>query len=256
MKKLMKKLLVCAALTTMGIFAGGPRASAQEKPAQILYTYVAEWSVPRPLWAGMDTFSQNMTPTLDKLVEDGTLTGYGSANPLVHTEDGPTHEDWLQATSVAGILRALDAIREADTTSPVLANARHFDIFLRSAMHANKPGTYQHAYLWVGSFAIKPGHVEDWSQNFKTYIAPELDKLIEDGTLAAYQLDTQLVHQGDTNTLDYAFVAIHPDGIDKVQAMIRQVEGKNPAIGGSFDSWEEDKGHSDSIALVTLMKTK
>ena len=256
MKKLMKTLLLCAGLVTVGILAGTPCASTQEKSPQILYTYVAEWSVPRPQWGGMDKFSQNMTATLDKLVDDGTLTGYGSANPMVHTEDGPTHEDWLQATSVAGILRALDAVREADTTSPVLANARHFDIFLRSTIHANKPGTYQHAYLWVGSFAIKPGHVEDWSQNFKTYIAPELDKLIADGTLAAYQLDTELVHQGDPNTLDYAFVATHPDGIDKVQAMIRQVEGKNPAIGGSFDSWERDTGHSDSIALVTLMKTK
>ena len=256
MKKLVTNLLPCAGLLAVGVFAGALCASAQEKPAQILYTYVAEWNVPRAQWAGMDKFSQNMTATLDKLVEDGTLKGYGSANPMVHTEDGPTHEDWLQATSVAGILRALDAIREADTTSPVLSNARHFDIFLRSTIHANKPGTYEHAYLWVGTFAIKPGHVEDWSQNFKTYMAPEFDKLIEDGTLAAYQLDTQLVHQGDPNTLDYAFVATHPDGIDKVQAMIRQVEGKNPAIGGSFSSWERDTGHSDAVALVTMMKTK
>ncbi|MGH9711054.1 MAG: hypothetical protein ACRD37_10965 [Candidatus Acidiferrales bacterium] len=252
----MKKLLMYAAVIAIGFSASAPYASTQEKPAQILYTYVAQWSVPRAQWGGMDKFAQSMTATLDKLVDDGTLTGYGSADPVVHTEDGPTHEDWMQATSVGGILRALDAIREADTASLVLANARHYDIFLRSTVHANKPGTYEHAYLWVGSFAIKPGHVEDWSQNFKTYVAPELDKLIEDGTLAGYQLDTQLVHEGDANTLDYAFVTTHPDGIDKVQAMIRQIEGKNPAIGGAFDSWERDKGHSDSIALVTMMKIK
>ncbi len=252
----MRKLLICASVFAIGFFANWTSASAQEKSEPILYTYVAEWNVPRPQWGGMDQFAQSMTATLDKLVDDGTLTGYGSADPVVHTENGPTHEDWMQATSVAGILRALDAIKEADMASPVLANARHNDEFLRSTIHRYKAGTYQHAYLWVGSFAIKPGHVEDWSQNFKTYMAPELDKLVEDGTLAGYQLDTQLVHEGDTNTLDYAFVTTHADGIDKVQAMIRRVEGKNPAIGGSFDSWERDKGHSDSIALITLMKTK
>ncbi|HVA18128.1 MAG TPA: hypothetical protein VMV59_10510 [Candidatus Dormibacteraeota bacterium] len=252
----MRKLLICASVLAIGFFANGPSASAQEESEPILYTYVALWNVPRPQWGGMDQFAQSMTATLDKLVDDGTLTGYGSADPVVHTENGPTHEDWMQATSVAGILRALDAIKEADMASAVLANARHQDLFLRSTIHRYKAGTYQHAYLWVGSFAIKPGHVEDWSQNFKTYMAPELDKLVEDGTLAGYQLDTQLVHEGDTNTLDYAFVTTHADGIDKVQAMIRQVEEKNPAIGGSFDSWEQDKGHSDSIALVTMMKTK
>ncbi len=256
MKKLMKRLLMCAGLITLGVFAGALCASAQEKPEPILYTYIALWNVPRAHWAGMDQFAQSMTGTLDKLVDDGTLTGYGSADPVAHTQDGPTHLDWMQATSVAGILRALDAIREADMASPVLADARHDDEFLRSTIHRYKAGTYQHAYLWVGSFAIKPGHVDDWSHNFKTYMAPELDKLVEDGTLAGYQLDTQLLHEGDTNTLDYAFVTTHPDGIDKVQAMIRQVEGKNPAIGGSFDSWERDKGHSDSISLVIMMRTK
>ncbi|HKV28106.1 MAG TPA: hypothetical protein VJN90_07525 [Candidatus Acidoferrales bacterium] len=252
----MKKLLLYAGVLAMGLLTNAPYAAAQERPAQILYTYVANWSVPRAQWGGMDKFAQGMTPTLDKLVNDGTLTGYGSADPVVHTEDGPTHEDWLQATSIGGILKALDALREADTTSAVLANAKHSDLFLRSTIHAIKPGTYQHGYLWVGSFAIKPGHVEDWSQNFKTYVAPQLDKFIEDGTLAGYQLDTQLVHEGDTNTLDYAFVTTHPDGIDKVQAMIREIEGKNPAIGGAFDSWERDTGHSDSISLVTMMRAK
>ncbi|MFI5125465.1 MAG: hypothetical protein ACHQJX_01420, partial [Candidatus Acidiferrales bacterium] len=101
MKKLTKRLSMCAGLMAVGVFGGTPYASAQEQPAQILYTYVAEWNVPRSLWAGMDKFSQNMVPTLDKLVEDGTLTGYGSANPVVHAEGGPTHEDWMQATSIA-----------------------------------------------------------------------------------------------------------------------------------------------------------
>ncbi|MHB8525957.1 MAG: hypothetical protein ACYDD2_07365 [Candidatus Acidiferrales bacterium] len=252
----MKKILICAATIAMGFLVGAPFASAQEKPAQILYTFVSQWSVPRAHWGDMEKFSQSMKPILDKLVDDGTLTGYGFADVVVHTVDGPTQEDWMQATSVGGILRALDAVREAANTSAALMDARHSDIFLRSTIHESKAGTYEHGYLWVGSFAIKPGHVDDWSQNFKTYMAPELAKMVDDGTLAAYQLDTQLVHEGDTNTLDYAFVTTQPDGIDKVQAMIRQVEGKNPAIGGSFDSWERDKGHSDSISLVMMMRTK
>ncbi|HEV2615425.1 MAG TPA: hypothetical protein VGU63_02310 [Candidatus Acidoferrales bacterium] len=252
----MRKLLICAGLVTMGLLASASYAAAQEKPPQIMYTYVAEWSVPRAQWGGMDKFAQNMTATLDKLVEDGTLTGYGSANPVVHTENGPTHMDWLQATSVAGILKAVDALREADTTSAILANARHSDEFLRSTIYRFKAGTYEHGYLWYGGFSIKPGHVEDWSQNFKTYVAPELDRLIEDGTLAGYQLDTQLVHEGDPNTLDYVFMTTHADGIDKVQGMIRRIEASNPAIGGAFDSWERDTGHSDSISLVTMMKAK
>ncbi len=252
----MKKPWICAMVFVMGLFVAVPGAAAQAKPAEILYTYVSNWTVPRAQWGDMDKFSQSMKPILDKLIDDGTLTGYGFAETVVHTENGPTHVDWMQATTVGGILRALDAVREAANTSSILGNARHWDTFLRSTVPGYKAGTYEHAYLRGATFAIKPGHVDDWSQDFKTYMAPELAKMVDDGTLAGYQLDTLLVHEGDINTLDYAFVTTQPDGIDKVQAMIRRVEAKNPAIGAAFDSWERDKGHADSIALVKMMRTK
>ncbi len=239
------------------LLLGTAPARAQAPQRATLFTYVAEWGVPRAEWAEINKLNENVQATLDKLLDEGTLVGYGFYENQLHREDGATHANWFQATSIAGILKALDALSATSSASPVLAHSRHRDFLVRSTMYNAKSGTFRGGYLWVGRFAIKPGHVEDWSRLFGTFIKPVLDELLADGTIVAYQLDTQVVHTPDgVSTLSYGYVTSGPDGIDKVQAAIRAAEAKNEAIAGAISPLEEPTGHFDLLARVGVMRRK
>lgn len=211
----------------------------------------------RAQWGDMPKFHESMQPTLDRLVDDGTLVGYGNFEYLLHSEEGMTHGNWFQAASLGNILKARDALGKISGASAVLAASRHRDWLLQSTMYGVRPGTTHNGYLWIGHFAIKPGHVGDWSHLFGTFIRPALDELVTDGTVVAYQLDTQVVHTPNgANTLSYAYVTAAPEGIDKVLAAINAAEAKNSAIAGAIGPLEESTGHFDILAKVGAMRRK
>ena len=67
-------------------------AEVKEKPA--MYSYIANWEIPRAHWAEMEAANAADKAILDKALADGTLVGYGDDVNLVHTPDGWTHDDW------------------------------------------------------------------------------------------------------------------------------------------------------------------
>ena len=89
---------VFAGLCALGISAvwagqaGAQTPEAKEKPA--LYTYVADWNIPRAQWADMEKSYAATQKLMDKAISDGTIVGYGSDVTLVHQGDGVTHDDW------------------------------------------------------------------------------------------------------------------------------------------------------------------
>ncbi len=189
-------------------------------------------------------------------MDEGTLLGYGFYEYQLHQVDGMTHGNWFQASSLANILKALDAIGKATPASPVLAASRHRDQLFQSTMYASKPGVTRNAYLWVGHFVIKPDHVADWSHLFGTFIRPVLEDMMADGTVVGYQLTTEFVHTpGGANTLDYAYITPAPDGIDKVRAAINAAEAKNTAVAAAISPLE-DSGHFDLVLKVGVMRHK
>jgi hypothetical protein len=252
----MKKTTLIFAAVVIYVMGIAPvRAEAPQQATVV--TYVAEWGVPRAQWGDMTKQNESEIPTLDRLVEDGTLVGYGFYESQAHSEDGMTHGSWFQATSLGGILKTLEALSKSSSSSAVLANSKHRDSVLQSTMYGFRPGTTRNAYLWVGHFAIKPDHTEDWIRVFGTFIRPALDQLLAEGTVVAYQVDTQLVHTATgANTLSYAYITAAPDGVDKVRAAINAAEAKNTAIAGAITAFEEPTGHYDSLAKVGLMRRK
>jgi hypothetical protein len=54
----------------------------QSKPP--VYTYISEWAVPRPQWSEMAKLDEQDRPLMDKLIADGTITGYGAFTNLIH----------------------------------------------------------------------------------------------------------------------------------------------------------------------------
>jgi hypothetical protein len=251
-----RALTVLAGLLCLSFVAVAP-ARAQAAPPQTVYTYVSLWGVPRMHWPEMMKFFDNTQPIFDKLVDDGTLTGYGTCVYEVHQPGSYTHCSWFQATSVGNILRALSALSASATAAPVLAEAKHGDEFFRSTMYGGRAGTFHNGYLWFGHFTIKPGHVGDWSGLFGKFIRPALDKMVKDGDVDAYQLFTPLIHTpGSSNTVNYSFVSSSPDGIDKFFAAVGRIESQNPAIPEAIDSFELPAGHFDLIASVPVEREK
>jgi hypothetical protein len=205
----------------------------------------------------MAKLNESTQAIADRLVDDGTLLGYGYYEYLLHTEEGMTHGNWFQATSLGNILKARDALGKITSAGAVPAAARHRDFLNQSTLYGFRPGTTHNGYLWIGHFAIKPEHTGDWSRLFGTFIRPALDELVADGTVVAYQLDTQAVHTvSGVNTLSYAYVTSAPDGIDKVRAGINAAEAKNTAIAGAIGALEESTGHYDILAKVGTMRRK
>src|SRR5271163_4284281 len=94
--------------------AGAQTSDVKEKPA--LYTYVADWNIPREKWADMEKSYASSQKMLDKAIADGTIVGYGNDVALVHQADGITHDDWWSAMSLAGVLNVLDQLEKAGGT--------------------------------------------------------------------------------------------------------------------------------------------
>jgi hypothetical protein len=95
------------AMVTIGAGQAGAQTSeVKEKPA--LYTYVANWNIPRAQWPEVEKATAANQKILDKAVADGTIVGYGDDVTLVHQADGTTHDDWWSAMSLAGVLKVLD----------------------------------------------------------------------------------------------------------------------------------------------------
>ncbi|HEV2387252.1 MAG TPA: hypothetical protein VGS20_08355 [Candidatus Acidoferrales bacterium] len=248
-----------ASLALAGVFclALAAPALAQESPAPTLYTYVAEWGVPRAQWTDMTKFMDAERGVLDKLVDDGTLVAYGTFQNQVHTLEGITHGDWFEATSIAGILKALATLGPSSTSSPVLAASRHQDFLFQSTVYGSRGGSYHQGYLWAAHFTIKPGQLGTWMRTFTNFVRPVLDQLMADGTILHYQLHTDVVHSpGSEETVDYAYVTSGPDGIDKFRAAVAAAEARNSAIAPSLGPIEIPAGHFDMLAQVGVMRLK
>ena len=136
--------------------AGAQTSEVKEKPA--LYTYVANWNIPRAQWPDMEKASAANQKILDKAISDGTLVGYGNDVTLVHQADGTTHDDWWSAMSLAGVLKVLDQFsKSGDMTASVLGSAtNHFDSVYESRFYNWHAGSWKDGYTYAASYRLKP----------------------------------------------------------------------------------------------------
>ena len=229
--------------------AGAQTSEIKEKPA--LYTYAASWNIPRAQWADM---AKSYAPTqkiMDKAIADGTIVGYGTDEVLVHQADGQTHDDWWSATSLAGVLNVLDQLSKAgDTGSSVLASATsHSDNIYVSRYYNWHPGSWKDAYTYEASYRLKPdapGSAVDMVS--KKLIVPLLEKLLADGTLLEYEVDTQEVHTEAPGLFEIVYIAAHADGLEKVNAALDETIKADPLSSVAFYALVDMSAHHDDLA--------
>jgi len=228
--------------------AGAQTSEIKEKPA--LYTYVADWNIPREKWGDMEKSYAGTQKMLDKAVADGTIVGYGSDVTLVHQGDGVTHDDWWSAMSLAGVLNVLDQLeKSSDSASSVLASAtNHFDNVYESRYYNWHPGATKDGYTYEASYRLKPDAPDDAVDTLsKKLIVPLLEKLFADGTLREYDIDTQAIHTEAPGMFSIIYIAATADGLDKVNAALEEAMKSNPLGGVAFGSMIDTSAHHDEL---------
>ncbi|MGH9511103.1 MAG: hypothetical protein ACRD2U_03095 [Terriglobales bacterium] len=228
--------------------AGAQMTEVKEKPR--MYSYVANWTIPRAQWGDMEKANTDDQKILDKAMASGTIVGYGYDVNLVHQPDGETHDDWWSAMSLAGLLNVLDQFyASGSATSPVLASAtKHWDSIYVSRYYNWHPGTWKNGYTSVSSYKLKADAPDDAVDVLsKNLVAPLLEKLVADGTLHEYEIDTEAVHTDAPGTFLIVYLAANAEGLDKVNAAIRATLKANPLHGPAFGSMVDFDAHRDYL---------
>ena len=250
-RELWKGFAVLCVLGVSAVWAGPAAAQMSEVKAKPeLYTYVAAWNIPRAQWADMEKGSASDQKILDKAIADGTIVGFGHDVTLVHQSDGSTHDAWWSAMSMAGVLNLLDQLEKSgNTVSPVLSSATdHADNIYVSRYYNWHPGSWKDGYTYTAFYTLKPDAPGDAVDTLsKNMIVPLLEKMLADGTLHEYEIDEQAIHTSAPGTFLIVYLAASADGLDKVNAAIREVIKSKPLDGTAFESMVNIATHHDEL---------
>jgi hypothetical protein len=238
-------LLVMVAGSLMPLSA---QSEVKEKPA--MYSYVSSWGIARAQWGDMPKSVAADEPILQKALASGVLIGYGDDQVLVHQGDGQTHDDWWSSMSMAGLMNVLDQFYKAGNANmPVLDNAnKHWDQIFVSRYYNWKPGSWKGLYGHGSSYTLKPNAPDDAVATLsKNLFVPFMEKLLADGTLYEYEVDTEAIHTDNPNTFFVYYLCSNAECLDKVNAQLREWTKSNPFGGPALGNWVDFTTHRDVL---------
>jgi hypothetical protein len=248
---------MCALMLGVLATAASLKAQSESESKAPMYIYVSHWGVPRAQWGDMAKQGQQHEALEDKLLANGTITGYGHYVNLIHTEGQPTHGEWISATSEGDVLKALAAFYGSPAvTSPVLAASKHSDLFLVSRIYNSRSGTYDGAYLSGSAWKVKPGQMENFTAIVKAMVVPVLEKELAAGALASYSVDTQDYHTGEPGIVEVVSIATDATAVDKVDAAFEAAFSKDTEIGPALGALTVRDSHRDFLYVVKHMVIK
>ncbi len=246
-------------LLVLGVLVVGTPlgAQAEDEGNAPMYIYVSQWAVPRAQWADMAKRGDEDRALEEKLLADGTITGYGEFMNLIHVEGQPTHGDWFTATSEGNILKTLEAFyARPGVTAPVRADSKHWDYFLVSTMHKERSGKFDGAYLSGSRWEVKPGQGEAFRNLLKSRIVPILEKLLADGVLVFYTVDAEDYHTQDPGVVEVVLATVDASGMDKVSQAFEAAFSKDTELGPAMRALTKGESHRDFLFRVSHMAIK
>jgi hypothetical protein len=223
--------------------------SAEVKDKPPLYTYEAEWDLPRAKWADMDKARAGNTVTAHAFA-GGTLVGYGSDETVVHTAEGYTHDAWFSSMSMAGLLETLsDLMQGGSTTTAVFASAtKHQDQVFSSRYYAWKSGSWKGAYTHAAMYKLKDSAPDDAIDIVaKSFIVPLFEKLLADGSIIEYEIDEQAVHTDSPALFFLVYITPTAEGQDRVNKALGESIKANPLASPAFGSMVDFSAHRDYL---------
>jgi hypothetical protein len=226
-----------------------------EKPT--VYTYVAEWAVPRAMWADYEKQQEAGNDAMKRLVADGMLVAYGNFAVVNHQEGAPTHGSWFSAGSMANLMKVLEGLRSASTaTSPAFSASKHWDYILSSRDYNAHSGTFTNGYLRVATWIGKEGANDPGNKILRASMVTMLEKMLTEGSLHAYSIDQETLHTTDRKAFFVVMVTNGAEGLDKFAAAIEEMNKNNPTALAAFSSLTDDHGHLDTLARVNTTTHK
>jgi len=251
-KKLWGVFAGLCALAMSAVWASPARAQMSEvKGKPPMYSYVGFWNIPRAQWADMAKANVADQQVLDKAIANGTIVGYGDDTNLVHQAEGATHDGWWSAMSLAGVLNVLDQFyKSGSATTPVLESAtKHWDGLYVSRHYNWLSGSWKGLYTHGSSYKLKPDAPDDAVEKLsKNLIVPLMEKLLADGTIHEYEVDTEAIHTEAPGTFWIFYIAANAEGLDKANAALREYLKANPLGGPAFGSMVDFTPHRDYLA--------
>jgi len=223
-------------------------AEVKEKPP--MYSYVANWQIPRAQWPEMAKANSANKAILDKALADGTIVGFGDDETMIHQPDAPTHDSWWSAMSMSGLMKVLDQFTGSGSAgSSVLQSAtKHSDAIFVSRYYNWHPGSWKGGYTHVSIYKLKADAPEDAVDTIsKQLLVPLMEKLLSDGVILEYELDTQAIHTEAPGIFEVVYVSPTAEGLDKVNAAIQDAVKAQPLSGTAFGSMVDSSGHRDEL---------
>ncbi len=249
MNSKLQGVLAGLCVVAMSALACAQVPEVKEKPR--MYSYVSNWSIPRANWAEVEKANDADQKILDKALADGTIVAFGDDVNLVHQSDGMTHDDWWSAMSMAGLLNVLDQFyKSGSSVTPVLVSAtKHSDNIFVSRFYNWHSGSWRHLYSHGATYKLK----EDAPDNAvellsKNLVVPMMEKLLADGVIHEYEIDTEAIHTEAPGTFWIFYIAANAEGIDKVNAALGETLKAAPLAGPAFGSMVDFSAHRDYLA--------
>lgn len=227
-------------------------SEVKEKPP--MYSYISFWNIPRTQWAEMakeDTANQKV---LDKAIANGTIVGYGNDVNLIHQPDGPSHDEWWSAMSMAGLLNVLEQFyKSGSAASPVLTTAtKHWDSMYVSRYYNWHPGSWKDLYTHGSVYKLKADAPNDAVDTLsKNVIVPLMERMLADGAIHEYEVDIESIHTEAPGTFWVFYLAANAQGSDKVSTALRENLKANPLIGPGFGSMTDFSEHRDYLVRTS-----
>lgn len=241
-------VLVLAVTAMLSLPLGAQTTEVKEKPP--MYTYVADWNIPRAQWGEMAKNDAADEKMMEKAFAAGTIVGYGNDMTLIHQPDQPTHDGWWSSMSLAGILNVLDqAYASGSATTAVLSAAtKHSDSLYVSRYYNWHPGSWKGIYTHGSTYTLKadapPDAVEKLTKNV---IAPLMEKMLADGVIHEWEVDIEAIHTTNPNVFSLIYIAANAEGLDKVNAALGEMLKANPLSGTAFTSMLDYSLHRDEL---------
>jgi hypothetical protein len=160
--------------------------------------------------------------------------------------------------SEGNILKALEAVfaHPGSTTAPVEHASKHWDYFLVGRIYNQKSGKSEGGYLSGDQWDVKPGQMRAYSELMKATVVPVFEKLLADGVVTAYGMDTEDFHTGKVGRVTFYFTTPDAEGFDKASKAFDEAFEKNSSIGPALNSMVERDGHRDFLDKLRYMNNK
>jgi hypothetical protein len=204
----------------------------------------------------------------DPLVESGAAWEWGIAMPVFHDGgDACSHLEWVVFNGWAGadaFMKKFMELRQSEGAEAGKAMAErwaaitepgsHADFITRGVhMGAGKP--QRAAYIHLSYHKAKPGRFGALEDQYKKYVAPVFDKMVADGTVISYGLETPEVHRGEgwdfmTWTLLDSLGAMDKIGAGFDAAGAARTDEQREALRKRNQENVDWSGHSDQILMV------